>query len=261
MGVRRFLGRVPPGRDVRVRPDDVFLVSYPRSGNTWMRFLLHRLASPNSTPSFRRLQDFAPDIYKVERRRIDSLASPRVLKSHEPFDPRYGRVIYIVRDPRSVALSYYQYQRRTGALSHGASLESFVKGFVLGEPDGFGSWREHVQSWMATREATGTLLLIRYEDLLAAPAQNAARVAEFLDLDVDELDVSRAVEEASLANMKKVESKEASRDIGDDSDLTFIGRGPASGWKSQLSPEDANAIAEAFADAMERVGYSGTRTA
>jgi len=154
-----------------------------------------------------------PDLYHQSRRRFKRMARPRILFSHECYDADcHDRVVYLVRDPRDVAVSIYE-QRRTvdGGLS---SLEQFVatdfmrtdqyqggwvedfsgaiqqhRGFwylsrlregFLGTP---ASWGENVMSWLGARgEDSQGLLMVRYEDLFAHPEEVLERIAEFLDL-------------------------------------------------------------------------------
>ena len=89
------LGRdasAPAARDLTVLPTDVFLVSYPRSGNTWLRFLLANALRPEQA-TFTTVGEVVPDIYDETDRELLRRPSPRILKSHEPFDPRYPRVV------------------------------------------------------------------------------------------------------------------------------------------------------------------------
>src|ERR1017187_7417206 len=100
-------------REVTIFPDDVFLTSYPRSGNTWTRFLVGNLIYQDLGVSFLNVERLVPDMYKTADWVMRRLPRPRVLKSHECFDPRYPKVIYIVRDPRDVAVSRSE-ERRVG---------------------------------------------------------------------------------------------------------------------------------------------------
>ncbi len=89
------------GRDVEVLPGDVFIVSYPKSGNTWTRFLLGNLIYQDEPITFANVEDRLPSLYLYSNRKLRKL--PRILKSHDCFDPRYKTVIYIVRERLSIA--------------------------------------------------------------------------------------------------------------------------------------------------------------
>src|SRR5205085_6950732 len=97
----------PAARGLTVLPTDVFLVSYPRSGNTWLRFLLANALRPAEPATFATFGEVVPDIYDETDRELRRRPSPRVLKSHEPFDRRYRRGAYLAPPPADVAVSYY----------------------------------------------------------------------------------------------------------------------------------------------------------
>src|ERR1700685_1517671 len=107
--LKYLLGRDLAGRNLAVYPDDTFLVSFPRSGNTWIRFLIANLLNPGIEVSFTNIERLIPDTASKSSRTMKREARPRIIKSHEYFDVRYPKVIYIVRDPRDVALSYYDF--------------------------------------------------------------------------------------------------------------------------------------------------------
>jgi len=98
--VKYVLGRDRAGKHYTVFPDDTFLVSYPKSGNTWVRFLLANLLHPNETVGFANINRLLPAPGVLSKRFLRSLPRPRILKSHETFDVRFRKVIYLVRDPR-----------------------------------------------------------------------------------------------------------------------------------------------------------------
>jgi len=80
----------------QIYPDDVMLVSYPRSGNTWVRFLLANLMSDSDRPlDFVEMEGFIPAIHSTRQwGQIKSMASGRFIKSHMPYQPDYKKVIY-----------------------------------------------------------------------------------------------------------------------------------------------------------------------
>lgn len=100
-----------PGRHLQVRPDDTFIVSYPRSGNTWLRFLCANLVHREVQVDYANIETFVPDIYVTSELALRASAGPRVLKSHEAFDP-----VIAVSSMRSAirAMSLYLNIRRCG---------------------------------------------------------------------------------------------------------------------------------------------------
>src|SRR5690349_25152573 len=103
---RVLLGQITAGRNASLYPDDVYLVSYPKSGNTWVRFLIANLISEEPI-TLLNIEQRIPSVYILPDRELRRVRRPRLLKSHECFVSRYRKVIYTVRDPPDVAGSYY----------------------------------------------------------------------------------------------------------------------------------------------------------
>ena len=106
---------------------------------------------------------------------------PRIIKSHECFDPRYPRVINIVRDPRDVVVSQYHYHRKISKIEDDSPIEKFVTRFLGGETCPHGSWGQNVATWLYTSEGNPRYLLLRYEDLIADTPRELAKVVGFLN--------------------------------------------------------------------------------
>src|ERR1039457_2470346 len=151
-GIRRGLGLHRPGRSLLILPDDIFLVSFPKSGNTWTRFLLANLRFPNEPATWANIDRLIPDPTGTAKRDFDRMPRPRIIKSHECFDPRYPRVIYIVRDPRDVAASFYFYNLKVRVIPDGYSMDEFVDRFVAAKVVPHGSWGQNIATWLYTSE-------------------------------------------------------------------------------------------------------------
>ena len=102
---------------------DIFIVSYPRSGNTWVRTIISEIVFKHSGKKLGDLCKFIPDLHTPN---IDNiiLKHPRIFKSHFNYSDEYKRVIYIVRDPRDVFISYYKYL--TQKKKYDATLNNFI---------------------------------------------------------------------------------------------------------------------------------------
>src|SRR5215212_5420597 len=145
--------------------DDVWIVSYPKSGNTWTRFLIANLVTSDKMVDWSNIEQIVPDIYLNRDPLLKALPRPRYFKSHEGYRPDYRRVVFIVRDPRDVAVSYYHFIRKTKTLPMDATMEEFMTKFIEGKIDPYGNWGENVGSWLGARRGTDDFLIVRYEDL------------------------------------------------------------------------------------------------
>ena len=140
---RVLTGKQMAGRNLTVFPDDVFLTSYPRSGNTWTRFLIGNLIYQDEPVTFANIESRLPEIYFNSDHYLRSLPRPRILKRHECFQPQYPRVIYIVRAPRDVAVSFYHHNVKAGNIADDYPMEAFIPRFIAAEFDArWGSWSD-----------------------------------------------------------------------------------------------------------------------
>src|SRR5579872_736193 len=257
---RVALGLNPAGRRLTVLPDDVFIVSYPRSGNTWTRFLIGNLLNPDHPVTFANVESRVPEIYLCSDRQLRNLAKPRVMKSHEYFDPRYKRTIYLIRDPRDVAVSLYHYSMKRKDVSDGYPLHEFVRRFIAGEFfEDCGTWEEHILSWLSPRRDKNGFLFLKYEDLLANPLAGLAKIASTLQLEPTPEALARAVELSSAAQMRNSEKKHsADWKLTKDTrqDIPFVRAAKAGDWQGKLSPAAARQIEQAWGPTMEELGYS-----
>ena len=136
------------------------------------------------------------------------MASPRCLKSHEYFDPRYPRVIYVVRDVRSVAVSLYHHLQMLKQLPEDQDIDEFVLKFLSGTTNNYGSWRENVLSWTSVREkATDRFLLLKYESLKDDCESELARISDFLQLGKSTDEIEQIVQLSAFERMKKLEKE------------------------------------------------------
>jgi hypothetical protein len=246
-------------RDITVYPDDVFLTSYPRSGNTWMRFLVGNLIHETEPVTFLKLERLLPDMYIHSDRDMRSMPRPRVIKSHECFDPRYKRVVYIVRDPRDVAVSNYHWELKKGSFPDGFPMQEFVRRWMASDYWlRLGCWGDHVASWLSTRRNHPDFLLIRYEDLMARPQPELAKIARLLRIDPTPERLARAVELSSADRMRKLESKQGGKWLQTKytrQDAPFVRKASSGGWRAVLPNESVALIESTWQAQMSELGY------
>ena len=260
---KRLLNKDIAGREFAIYPDDTFLVSYPRSGNTWTRFLIANLVHPDKNVSFLNIERLIPDTSSQSNRAMRRTPRPRLIKIHEYFDHRCRKVIYIVRDPRDVVLSYYDFQRKYRHYEDKYPLEKYVGDFVEGRLNsiGWGTWGENVASWLYTRGKTKGFLLMRYEDMMENPARELTRVSEFLGIPPDPARIADAVAKSSADKMREMEKRESGQWVATKNhrqDIPFVRVAKAGGWKEKLPPACVAQIESAWGHIMTDLGYKLT---
>lgn len=254
-----LLRRLRIERDITIFPDDIFLTSYPRSGNTWTRFLVGNLVHTEEAVTFLNVERLVPDMYKHGDYYMRHLPRPRILKSHEVFDPRYKKIIYIVRDPRDVAISNYHWEMKQRAVKDGVPIEEFLPDWIGGKVwDRLGNWGDHVTSWLSTRGDRPGFVMLRYEDLIEDPARELVKVANLLGIEPSPERLARAADLSSADRMRQLEQTQGKKWVQTRytrQDKPFVRKAASGGWKAVLSPKSVAAIEAAWGDIMTSIGY------
>ncbi len=238
--------------------DDIFLVSYPKSGNTWTRFLVANLRYPGETIDLTNIERLVPEIYLNDNAMLKRAPRPRVLKSHDAFNPRFRRVIYIVRDPRDVAVSYFHYSKKMRWVAQDAEYDDYMPEFLDGRLDRFGSWGENIASWLGARRGNDEFLIVRYEDLIADARAALVPITAFLGIQASDETYARALEMSSIDHLRSLEKKQAGdwkmTRFGDRS-KSFFRSGASGGWRDELPQAWAERIARDWGAQMTELGY------
>lgn len=257
-GLKYLLGKDVAGRNLRSRPDDTFIVCYPKSGNTWTRFLIANLVRPEEPVTFLQADRMIPSVDGRSRKYFQQMSGPRIIKSHYPFEPNYGRVIYVVRDPRDVAVSQYHYQIKRRVLDERHPMEDFVSQFVAGKTCPYGSWGENVGSWLAARYQHPGFLLLRYEDMIARTEKELRAIASHLGVEATAELLAQTIARSSADRMRALERQEASQWASTKDtrkDKLFVRAAVAGGWKTTLPTACVVAIEHAWGPLMGWLGY------
>jgi hypothetical protein len=224
-------------------PADIFLGCYPRSGNTWLRFMLFELlagkpsdfASVNS--AFRGPGDHQSGVALLPR-------GGRLIGTHEVYRAEYKRALYLVRDVRDVVLSYFAHERELGVFT--TNFDEYLVELLTGKKKRYGTWQVHVESWLESPTAnSGNLLVVRYHDLRRDTESTLAQIIEFLGVSVSREKIEAAVANNSLAKMRAKEDNlhtyqaEASfphrPQRGSSEEGRFVRSGSVGGWRGRLS--------------------------
>lgn len=232
--------------------------AYPKSGTTWMRFILADLFTGDEV-DFDSVERISPSVgWHREAPRIVP-GGGRLIKSHEPLSTHRmafpHRTIYMVRDGRDVAVSYYYHQRRAGR-SRGLSFEEFLSEFLHGAVDGYGSWHRHVLSWRRLILAPDCkAALVRYEDLVQDPVATVQAACSKLGLVVDDREISRSVSANDAASMRSKEGASQYLSSSRYEALPFVRTATSGDWRSHYDSRLLQRFDEVAGVALRSAGY------
>jgi hypothetical protein len=202
-----------------VLAEDTYLVSFPRSGNTWLRCLLTAVVHDGElTPDL--LAQTVPDVHHSDPA-VRPRAGPIWVKSHFPAPPRpfAGRVLYLVRHGLDAMMSYHHYLQLRGRVGPNVAFDEFVESSDVWPCP----WPDHVQGWLDALDAVppNRREVVRYEDLLARPHEQLSEICRFLGLVPDPAAIDVAV---SVSRPERLAGLEAATGSGS---LNHVGRKPA----------------------------------
>jgi hypothetical protein len=237
-------------------PADVLVASYPRSGSTWLRFLLVEILTgrPSEFPDVNQL---VPKIGRQDKALPLLPGGGRLIQTHEPYRDEYRKAVYLVRDPRDVVISEFAYQKALGLIGDG--FDEFLELFVLGKANGYGSWCHHVQAWLEASEAKDAdILMIRFEDMRRNPISVVASTLQFLGISVDQERVESAVRGNSVERMRDKEDRTPQIGASSGEENRFVRRGVVGGWRSKLTPSQLELLHRYVASMLSRLGYASS---
>jgi hypothetical protein len=256
-GLRPFARR----QLVRVRfrgltSSDVMLVSFPKSGSTWLRFMLAQVLTGEEA-DFDSIRRLIPPIGSHRHAPQVLPGGRRLVRTHEPLVPYQGArgepVIYLVRRGDDVLLSYADHVRRQGG--NADDMRAFADQFIAGTFDGYGAWHEHVLGALQHRADGMPFLLVRYEDLRTDTAAELDRVLEFVGgpRDADAITAAVALNSKEGMRAKEATSTQLARTSVDGT--PFVRPERAHTIDDVVDPATATRVRDIIRPAMVAVGY------
>lgn len=271
----------------------IWLASYPKSGNTWLRIFLTNLRRDGAEPvnineldggpiaSARGLFDeltgieasdlTAEEIDRLRPEVYERLAAAAqevlFLKVHDAYT--YGadgrallsaagsRAIYLIRNPLDVAVSYANHSSRDfDAIIGSMGQEEFAIATSAGKlPE---QLRQRLLSWSAHVlswvEAPIPVMVLRYEDMKQQPLETFTRAARFAGLPDDPARVRKAVEFSDFKELQRQEQEHGFRERPSKAERFFREDGWGA-WRREMTPEQAARVIREHRQVMQRFGY------
>ncbi|EHA8586863.1 Flavonol 3-sulfotransferase [Cocos nucifera] len=213
----------------KARPDDLFLVSFPKSGTTWLKALTfaimtrkqytlarHPLLSLNPHDCVAHMDEL---FATCQASKLETLPSPRILATHMPYSwlpdsvaiSSGCKIIYICRDPKDALISYWHFSQQSSSseVKQNSLMEAF-ENFCEGRFPFGPIWDHVLECWRERLRRPEKVLFVKYEEMLEEPVANVKTLAEFVGCPFsEEEEKGQMVEEiirlCSFENMKSLE--------------------------------------------------------
>ncbi|XP_032999545.1 amine sulfotransferase-like [Lacerta agilis] len=250
--------------DFEIRDSDVFLVTYPKSGTVWTENILsliyhegHRDGSEKLT-LLDRVMSLEYNIGNVD---YASRPSPRLFASHVPYylvpkglRNRRAKVVYVVRNPKDVLVSYYHFSKTSLKLEEvedfGIFMERFLAGKVLAS-----LWLDHVEGWYSHRDDFN-ILFLTYEEMKKDLRSSVLKLCNFLGRRLTEKEVDAVVDQATFNKMKadpRANYEFMPPEFMDYSKGHFLRKGTVGDWKNMMTVAQNERFDSVFKERIEKL--------
>jgi len=232
--------------------NDIFIIGFPKSGNTWMQTLMSCLLYGIDAKymSDRLAQEIVPDIQS--RTLYKRFGSFNFFKTHDLPKPEYKKVIYIIRDGRDAITSYMHFKSKLG-------FSYTIRDFFTDRNAVFPTfWHEHVKSWIEN-PYNSEILFVKYEDLIKCPKDVLKEIMKFVDINRSDDLLNKIIDGSSIDSMRKrvletggMGNKNWIGKKGAD----FFRKGVIGDYKNFMTEEEINSFNELSYNELKHFGYN-----
>ena len=246
---------------VIIRPDDVFIVTYPKCGTTWMQQIV-KLISNNGVENGIDSDVLIPWIDMMSLEEVESMSSPRFFKSHHPYHLMAGggdpantkaKYIYVMRNPKDVAVSMLAFLKKIFPPQIPLTWESHFENFAEGKIPS-GSFHDHFLGWWSHKDSAN-IFIVTYEQMKRDLPSAIKSVSTFLGYNLTDEVIGKIAEQTTFDNMKKNPiANNQHMDKWTLGEGEFMRKGIIGDWKNVFSEEQSARIDAIVADKLGGTG-------
>ncbi|XP_030272271.1 sulfotransferase 2B1-like isoform X1 [Sparus aurata] len=243
------------------RPDDIIISTYPKSGTTWSQEIVPLIVN-GGDPTCLQSPNWDRVPWLEDHPNFEERPSPRIIATHIQYNmmpPSFfkvkPRVINVMRNPKDVFTSTIHYHEKASYHVSPGPQNEFLHKFLDGKV-AYGSWFDHVKSWL-NAEDKEHMMHISYEEMIMDLKDSVSRIAQFLEIPLDDEVIEKIADRCLFKNMKTNSSNFSlvPLEIDDMSKSEFMRKGIAGDWKNQLTVAEAEYFDAVYKDQMNDVKY------
>ncbi|XP_069491681.1 sulfotransferase 2B1-like [Ambystoma mexicanum] len=246
--------------------NDIVIATYPKSGTTWMQEILTLIYSKGDDLLAKTIPNWerAPWLEQIYLRDIQrDGGGPRFLTTHLQYDilkpalkNSQAKVIYVTRNPKDVAVSFYHFHKIAKFLPDPGTFEEFLTTFLEGTVH-YGSWFDHVKGWLGHKDEL-KLLCVSYENMKKDLRGAIKGLCKFLGCPMypKELeDIERHCDFSTMSKSSMANYTTVPPEILDQNQGKFMRKGIVGDWKEHFTSEQTTRFDEIFKKEMQGVRH------
>nr|XP_039253514.1 sulfotransferase family cytosolic 1B member 1-like isoform X4 [Styela clava] len=272
-----FAHLLEPILKLKIREDDIFVVTYPKAGTTWMQEIVWLIcnnadikAAKSETvtgrSAFLDLFDVDSDSKGLQSLENWPLGKQRIMKTHLPYEllpegifkesGKGCKIIYVSRNPKDVCVSYYFFHHLNVTMEEPGTWNNFLAKFCSGKV-AWGSWFLHTLKFWKESQKDKRIHFTTFERMKNDLRGEVVSVSKFLSVDLTDEQIGSITNHCSFTNMKNNTATNYTHTAKygwDFDNYKFMRKGEVGDWKNYFTLNQNIAFDEMYEEKMKNSG-------